>query len=66
MLSDVTLRGSGRSCTLTGREHADSVRDGYRDLSVAARIIDFTPGMADVWSVADLALERPAPAAARS
>jgi UDP-N-acetylglucosamine--N-acetylmuramyl-(pentapeptide) pyrophosphoryl-undecaprenol N-acetylglucosamine transferase len=57
MLNDVTLRG-WQILHLTGRDHADSVRAGYRDLSVAARIIDFTPAMADVWASADLAISR--------
>jgi hypothetical protein len=57
MLDDVTLRG-WQILHLTGRDHADSVRAGYRDLSVAARIIDFTPAMADVWASADLAISR--------
>jgi UDP-N-acetylglucosamine--N-acetylmuramyl-(pentapeptide) pyrophosphoryl-undecaprenol N-acetylglucosamine transferase len=43
---------------LAGREHAASVRSAYRDLSVAARVIDFTPAMADVWSVADVCVSR--------
>jgi UDP-N-acetylglucosamine--N-acetylmuramyl-(pentapeptide) pyrophosphoryl-undecaprenol N-acetylglucosamine transferase len=57
MLDDVTLRG-WQILHLTGRDHADSVRAGYRDLSVTARIIDFTPAMADVWASADLAISR--------
>jgi UDP-N-acetylglucosamine--N-acetylmuramyl-(pentapeptide) pyrophosphoryl-undecaprenol N-acetylglucosamine transferase len=43
---------------LAGREHAANVRSGYRDLPVASRVIDFTPAMADVWSVADLCVSR--------
>jgi UDP-N-acetylglucosamine--N-acetylmuramyl-(pentapeptide) pyrophosphoryl-undecaprenol N-acetylglucosamine transferase len=44
---------------LAGREHAEAVRAGYRDLpQVAATVIDFTPAMADVWAVADLCLSR--------
>ena len=48
---------------LSGREQADAVRAGYRALSdkgiqVAARVVDFTPAMADVWAVADLAICR--------
>ena len=34
------------------------MRDEYSKLSVAARVIDFTPAMADVWAVADLAISR--------
>ncbi len=43
---------------LAGRDHAPTVRTDYRDLSVAARVIDFTPAMADVWAVADLCISR--------
>jgi UDP-N-acetylglucosamine--N-acetylmuramyl-(pentapeptide) pyrophosphoryl-undecaprenol N-acetylglucosamine transferase len=43
---------------LAGREHAASVRDAYREAELSARVIDFTPGMADVWAVADLAISR--------
>src|SRR5204863_482520 len=45
---------------LAGREHAADVRDGYRELDkdIPARVIDFTPAMADVWAVADLAISR--------
>ena len=57
MLGDVTLRG-WQILHLSGRDHAATVRAGYRDLSVPAVVIDFTPAMADVWSVADLAICR--------
>jgi len=43
---------------LSGRDHADAVRAGYRELEVSTRVVDFTPAMADVWSVADLAISR--------
>lgn len=43
---------------LSGREHADAVRAGYRDCSIPAKIIDFTPAMSDVWAMADLAISR--------
>ena len=48
---------------LSGREQADLVRDGYRSLTekginVAAKVVDFTPAMADVWASADLAICR--------
>ncbi len=43
---------------LAGRDHADAVRAGYRDANLEARVIDFTPAMADVWSAADLAVSR--------
>jgi UDP-N-acetylglucosamine--N-acetylmuramyl-(pentapeptide) pyrophosphoryl-undecaprenol N-acetylglucosamine transferase len=57
MLGGVTLRG-WQILHLAGREHAPAVRDGYRNLTVNARVIDFTPGMSDVWAVADLAISR--------
>jgi UDP-N-acetylglucosamine--N-acetylmuramyl-(pentapeptide) pyrophosphoryl-undecaprenol N-acetylglucosamine transferase len=43
---------------LSGRDHAESVRQGYEKKKVAARVIDFTPAMADVWAVTDLAVSR--------
>jgi UDP-N-acetylglucosamine--N-acetylmuramyl-(pentapeptide) pyrophosphoryl-undecaprenol N-acetylglucosamine transferase len=43
---------------LAGREHVASVRLAYADLYVDAKIVDFTPAMADVWSVADLCISR--------
>jgi UDP-N-acetylglucosamine--N-acetylmuramyl-(pentapeptide) pyrophosphoryl-undecaprenol N-acetylglucosamine transferase len=43
---------------LSGKENADDVRKEYRDLEVPARVVDFTPNMADVWAVADLAVSR--------
>jgi UDP-N-acetylglucosamine--N-acetylmuramyl-(pentapeptide) pyrophosphoryl-undecaprenol N-acetylglucosamine transferase len=43
---------------LAGKKHAQPVRDGYREKNVPAQVIDFTPDMADIWSVADLALSR--------
>jgi UDP-N-acetylglucosamine--N-acetylmuramyl-(pentapeptide) pyrophosphoryl-undecaprenol N-acetylglucosamine transferase len=59
MLGGVTLRG-WQILHLSGREHADTVRAGYRELSLdgKARVIDFTPAMADVWAVTDLAISR--------
>jgi UDP-N-acetylglucosamine--N-acetylmuramyl-(pentapeptide) pyrophosphoryl-undecaprenol N-acetylglucosamine transferase len=57
MLKDVTLRG-WQILHLAGREQADAVRAGYRELARPARIIDFTPDMADVWAVSDLAISR--------
>jgi UDP-N-acetylglucosamine--N-acetylmuramyl-(pentapeptide) pyrophosphoryl-undecaprenol N-acetylglucosamine transferase len=57
MLKDVTLRG-WQILHLTGRDHVDSVRAGYRELAQPARIVDFTPQMADVWAVADIAISR--------
>ncbi len=43
---------------LAGRKHAQRVRSGYQQKNIAARVIDFTPDMADVWSMADLAVSR--------
>ena len=44
---------------LAGRDHAEAVRAGYAKLpGVAATVVDFTPAMADVWAVADLAVSR--------
>ena len=57
MLEGVTLRG-WQLLHLSGRDHAPAVRAGYRDLSTPAVVIDFTPAMADIWSVADLAISR--------
>jgi UDP-N-acetylglucosamine--N-acetylmuramyl-(pentapeptide) pyrophosphoryl-undecaprenol N-acetylglucosamine transferase len=57
MLKEVTLRG-WQILHLAGREQAEAVRAGYRELARPARIIDFTPDMADVWAVSDLAISR--------
>ncbi len=43
---------------LSGRDHAATVRAAYRDLSISARVIDFTAAMAEVWAVADLTVSR--------
>jgi UDP-N-acetylglucosamine--N-acetylmuramyl-(pentapeptide) pyrophosphoryl-undecaprenol N-acetylglucosamine transferase len=43
---------------LSGRSHADGVREAYRTQGLAARVIDFTPAMADVWAASDLAVSR--------
>ncbi len=43
---------------LSGRQHAAKVREDYREIDVPARVIDFTPAMADVWAVTDLAVSR--------
>lgn len=43
---------------LSGRAHAEGVRESYRKISVPARVVDFTPAMADVWAVTDLAISR--------
>jgi UDP-N-acetylglucosamine--N-acetylmuramyl-(pentapeptide) pyrophosphoryl-undecaprenol N-acetylglucosamine transferase len=57
MLGEVTLRG-WQILHLSGRDHAAAVRAGYREIKTPAVIIDFTPAMADVWAVADLAISR--------
>jgi len=57
LFSTMTPRG-WQILHLAGRDHAASVREGYRNLPISARVIDFTPAMADVWSVADLAISR--------
>lgn len=57
MLGGVTLRG-WQILHLSGRDHAPAVRAGYRDLQTPAVVMDFTPAMADVWAVADLAVSR--------
>lgn len=49
---------------LAGRDHGEAVRAAYRELgmlsgsAVSATVIEFTPAMADVWAVADLAISR--------
>ncbi len=43
---------------LAGRDHAEAVRSTYARMSVNATVIDFTPAMADVWSIADLCISR--------
>jgi UDP-N-acetylglucosamine--N-acetylmuramyl-(pentapeptide) pyrophosphoryl-undecaprenol N-acetylglucosamine transferase len=43
---------------LAGKEHAAAVRSGYRERSIAAMVIDFTPAMADVWAMANLTVCR--------
>jgi UDP-N-acetylglucosamine--N-acetylmuramyl-(pentapeptide) pyrophosphoryl-undecaprenol N-acetylglucosamine transferase len=53
----ITLNG-WQILHLSGREHGDAVRQGYREKNIAARVINFTPAMEDVWSVADLAISR--------
>ena len=57
MLKGVTLRG-WQILHLSGRDHADAVRAGYRELNLDARVIDFTADMNDIWAVADLAVSR--------
>lgn len=43
---------------LAGKEHAAAVRGGYRERSIPAMVIDFTPAMADVWAMANLTVCR--------
>jgi UDP-N-acetylglucosamine--N-acetylmuramyl-(pentapeptide) pyrophosphoryl-undecaprenol N-acetylglucosamine transferase len=57
MLTSMTLDG-WQVLHLAGRDHADAVRTAYREAQITARVIDFTPAMADVWAVADLAISR--------
>jgi len=62
MFEGTSLRG-WQVLHLSGREHADAVRAGYRELAergnpVPAHVIDFTPAMADIWAVTDLAVSR--------
>jgi UDP-N-acetylglucosamine--N-acetylmuramyl-(pentapeptide) pyrophosphoryl-undecaprenol N-acetylglucosamine transferase len=73
MLQDGTRSGSAASggsaahrlqgwqvLHLAGHDHAEAVRAEYRALGLGSRsrTIDFTPDMADVWSVADIAVSR--------
>jgi UDP-N-acetylglucosamine--N-acetylmuramyl-(pentapeptide) pyrophosphoryl-undecaprenol N-acetylglucosamine transferase len=61
VLADLKLQG-WQVLHLAGREHASTVREAYRNMNGAsplpARVIDFTPEMADVWAVADLCISR--------
>jgi UDP-N-acetylglucosamine--N-acetylmuramyl-(pentapeptide) pyrophosphoryl-undecaprenol N-acetylglucosamine transferase len=57
VLPDLKLDG-WQILHLAGREHYAAVSQAYRDSSIEARVIDFTPNMADVWSVCDLAVSR--------
>lgn len=57
MLPTLKLQG-WQILHLAGKEHAQAVRDVYREMEIIARVIDFTPEMADVWAVADLAICR--------
>jgi UDP-N-acetylglucosamine--N-acetylmuramyl-(pentapeptide) pyrophosphoryl-undecaprenol N-acetylglucosamine transferase len=50
--------GNWQILHLAGRDHGEKVRREYVARKVAARVIDFTPDMADVWAVADLAISR--------
>ena len=57
LLPQMTLNG-WQILHLSGIDHADKVRAAYREKDLPARVIDFTPNMADVWAVADLAVSR--------
>ncbi len=57
LAGSITLNG-WQILHLSGRDHAETVRREYREQNITARVIDFTPAMADVWSVADLAISR--------
>jgi UDP-N-acetylglucosamine--N-acetylmuramyl-(pentapeptide) pyrophosphoryl-undecaprenol N-acetylglucosamine transferase len=56
-LATVKLQG-WQILHLSGKEHAEKVRSEYRERNIPAGVIDFTPAMADVWAVADLAIAR--------
>jgi UDP-N-acetylglucosamine--N-acetylmuramyl-(pentapeptide) pyrophosphoryl-undecaprenol N-acetylglucosamine transferase len=56
-LASVKLQG-WQILHLSGKEHAEKVRAEYRERNIPAGVIDFTPAMADVWAVADLAVCR--------
>jgi UDP-N-acetylglucosamine--N-acetylmuramyl-(pentapeptide) pyrophosphoryl-undecaprenol N-acetylglucosamine transferase len=43
---------------LAGKENAVAVKSEYREIEVPATVVDFTPAMADVWAVAELAVSR--------
>jgi UDP-N-acetylglucosamine--N-acetylmuramyl-(pentapeptide) pyrophosphoryl-undecaprenol N-acetylglucosamine transferase len=57
MLSSSPLAG-WQILHLAGTQHAPAVRTRYQQLAINAKVVDFTPDMADVWSVADLAVSR--------
>jgi UDP-N-acetylglucosamine--N-acetylmuramyl-(pentapeptide) pyrophosphoryl-undecaprenol N-acetylglucosamine transferase len=56
-LAKITTQG-WQVLHLSGRSHADGVRELYRNVNVPARVIDFTPAMADVWAASDLCVSR--------
>jgi UDP-N-acetylglucosamine--N-acetylmuramyl-(pentapeptide) pyrophosphoryl-undecaprenol N-acetylglucosamine transferase len=53
----ITLNG-WQILHLSGKDHVETVRAEYREKNIPARVIDFTPAMADVWAVTDLAISR--------
>jgi UDP-N-acetylglucosamine--N-acetylmuramyl-(pentapeptide) pyrophosphoryl-undecaprenol N-acetylglucosamine transferase len=57
VMGDVKLQG-WQILHLAGKEHVVAVRGGYRERSIPAMVIDFTPAMADVWAVANLTVCR--------
>ncbi|HEX8522313.1 MAG TPA: UDP-N-acetylglucosamine--N-acetylmuramyl-(pentapeptide) pyrophosphoryl-undecaprenol N-acetylglucosamine transferase [Tepidisphaeraceae bacterium] len=57
MVKELNLQG-WQILHLAGRDHAANVRKAYREMEVEARVVDFTPGMADVWAVTDLTIAR--------
>ena len=56
-LREATPRG-WQVLHLSGRDHGEAVRAGYKGISTPAVVVDFTPAMSDVWAVADLAVSR--------
>jgi UDP-N-acetylglucosamine--N-acetylmuramyl-(pentapeptide) pyrophosphoryl-undecaprenol N-acetylglucosamine transferase len=56
-LRETTPRG-WQILHLSGRDHGDAVRAGYKGITTPSVVVDFTPAMADVWAVADLAVSR--------
>ncbi len=65
VLPQLTLQG-WQILHLAGKDHAPAVSQGYRNRSIQARVISFTPAMEQVWAVADLAVCRAARARAPS
>jgi UDP-N-acetylglucosamine--N-acetylmuramyl-(pentapeptide) pyrophosphoryl-undecaprenol N-acetylglucosamine transferase len=58
MLKDGVKLQGWQILHLSGKENAETVRAEYRELGLDATVLDFTPNMADVWAVADLAISR--------
>lgn len=54
-----TMRHQGwQVLHLAGKDHASTVQARYAQHAIAARVVDFTPAMADVFAVADLVVAR--------
>jgi UDP-N-acetylglucosamine--N-acetylmuramyl-(pentapeptide) pyrophosphoryl-undecaprenol N-acetylglucosamine transferase len=54
-----TMRHQGwQVLHLAGKDHASAVQARYGQHSIPARVVDFTPAMADVFAVADLVVAR--------